>query len=332
MVLVPATVTDSKGIPVDGLESKDFVVLDSRKPQAISVDTMATGVAPIALIVAIQASGISRAVLEKVRKIGSMIQPLVTGDRGCAGVVAFSERIVWLQECTNDGEALANAFKKVQPGEPTAGRMLDAVSEAIARLKQSPNSRRVLLLISETRDRGSTVTLEQVAVDAQTAGVSVYSATYSAFRTAFTTRSSATGEQKMPQRPQKPSDETGTLTGAPPGCGPYGCAAPPMPPPDQRLDLLAGIRELARLGQVNTTQALAVGTGGETWPFARLKGLEEAIQKLGAELHAQYILSFTPSDSSSGYHKIEVQVNGGDYRVRARPGYWSGSAAPNLFN
>jgi hypothetical protein len=37
-------------------------------------------VAPIALVVAIQASGISEPVLEKIRKIGGMIQPLITGE------------------------------------------------------------------------------------------------------------------------------------------------------------------------------------------------------------------------------------------------------------
>ena len=77
LVLVPATVTDSKGRPVDGVADADFVVLDDGRPQKVSVDSFATGVAPIALVIAVQSSGISAAVLAKVRKIGAMIQPLV---------------------------------------------------------------------------------------------------------------------------------------------------------------------------------------------------------------------------------------------------------------
>src|SRR5450631_75575 len=106
LVLVSVTVTNAKGRVVDGLEASDFVVLDNGRAQTVVVDTIATGVAPIALVVAVQSSGISGAVLDKVRKIGSMIQPLVTGDRGCAAVVSFAERIKWLQECTNDPNAI----------------------------------------------------------------------------------------------------------------------------------------------------------------------------------------------------------------------------------
>ena len=211
LVLVPVTVTDAKDRIIDGIDPKDFVVLDNGRPQKITVDAMATGVAPIALVVAIQTSGISKAVLEKIHKIGSMIQPLVTGERGCTAVVSFSDRIAWIQECTNDEGALARAFEGLRPGEPKSGHMLDAVYESIERLKQHPNSRRVLLLISESRDRGSQTTLNQVAMATQTAGVTVYAATYSAFKTAFTTTSSAIGEPQAPKVPKTPSEQTGTL-------------------------------------------------------------------------------------------------------------------------
>jgi VWFA-related protein len=219
LVLVPVNVTDAKGRTVDALESKDFFVLDNGRPRKVTVDTAATGVAPIALVVAIQTSGISKAVLEKVRRIGAMIQPLVTGERGCAAVVSFSERIDWIQECTNSEDALARAFEQVRPGAPKSARLLDAVFESIQRLRQRPNSRRVLLLISESRDRGSETALAQDAVAAQAAGVTVYAATYSAFKTAFTSKSSATGEPQIPG-PKTPSEQNGTVSGGPPHCGP----------------------------------------------------------------------------------------------------------------
>jgi len=322
LVLVPVTITDAKGRTVDELEPERFTVLDEGRPQVVTVDTIGTGVAPIALIVAIQASGISKPVLEKVRKVGAIIRPLVSGERGCAGVVSFSEHIVWLQECTGDEDLIARAFEQVRPGEPKKARMLDAAADAIEHLKKYPNSRRVLLLISESRDRGSETALEQVMMAAQKEGVTIYSATYSAIATAFTTKSSAIGDPRPPKVPDRPSEQTGTIEGTPPMCGPFGCPNPPVPTAEQRVDILGGIGELARLGKINTTQVVAKATGGTTFSFTRLKGLEEAIQKLGDELHSQYLLSFTPSDSRPGYHRIDVQVSGGDYRIRARPGYW----------
>ncbi len=322
LVLVPTSVTDSKGRSIGGLESKDFTILDNGRVQHISVDTLATGVAPIALVIAVQAAGISQPVLEKVRKTGSMIQPLVTGERGCAGVVSFSAEISWKEECTGNGDRIAAALNSIQPGAPKEARMLDAVDSAVQQLSRRLNSRRVLLLISETRDRGSESELEQVLQRAQAAGVTVYAATDSAFRTAFTSRSNPTNREE-PRRPKTPSEEAGTHSGAPPACNPNGCPDFPLPPKEQRADLLGALGELSRLRSAKSTEALAVQTGGAEFPFTRLKGLEEAIQKLGEELHSQYLLSFVPSERTAGLHTITVRVAKPGVKVRARPSYWA---------
>src|ERR1700730_8660857 len=110
LVLVPVTVTDPKGRSVDGLEAADFLVFDNGRPQKAAVDTIDTGVAPIALVMAVQSSGISAAILEEVQQIGGMIQPLISGERGCAGLVSFDQRVAWLQECTKDAAVFQRAF------------------------------------------------------------------------------------------------------------------------------------------------------------------------------------------------------------------------------
>lgn len=326
LVLIPVTVTDSQGNNVDSLNPEDFVVLDNGKRQKVSVDTLTTGVAPIALVVAVQSSGISQSVLEKVQKLGSLFQPLVTGEHGCTALVSFSERVIWLQECTGDEDSLTRAFRSLRRGAPKAGRMRDAVYESIEKLKQYPNSRRVLLLISESRDRGSRKTLEEASIAAQAAGVSVYAATYSAFVTGFTSRSSDTGEPRNPQRSKTPSEETGTLAGSSSQCNPNGCRDPRTPPPEQRVDILSAIGELARMNNEKDTEVLTKVTGGVAFPFTRLRALEKAIESLGAELHSQYVLTYAPGETTDGYHELDVRVPSGNFQVRARPGYWSGNA------
>jgi VWFA-related protein len=306
LVLVPVSVTDAKGRTVESLEAKDFIVRDNGKPQAATVDTFATGVAPIALVIAVQTSGISLPVIKKVQKIGSMIQPIVTGDRGCAALLGFAERMQWYQECTNDGDALERAFRQLQPGDEKSGRMIDAVIQAVEHLRKRPNVRRVLLLISESRDRGSETNLEEAVIAAQTAGVAVYAATYSAYKTAFTVKPNESAPSPTHRQIDPDRDRL------------------PLPPPEHRADLIGSIGELARLGKVKTTEVLIQGTGGAAFPFTRLKSLEESIQKLAGDLHTQYVLSFTPDNPAAGYHRLEVEVSGSrEYRVRARPGYWS---------
>ena len=210
LVLVPVTVTDLKGRSIDGLEASDFVLSDNGRPQNVTVDTIDTGVAPVALVVAVQSSGISAAVLEKVRKIGAMIQPLITGERGCAGVVSFAERVTWVQDCTKDPDALDRAFRERRAGADKEARMLDAVQSAVEHLRRQPSARRVLLLISESRDRGSEAALDVVTAAAQSDGVTVYAATYSAFKTAFTSKAPVS-EPRRPLKPKTPNDATGNV-------------------------------------------------------------------------------------------------------------------------
>jgi VWFA-related protein len=322
LVLVPVTVSDSKGHSIDGLQASDFLLLDNRRERKVTVDTIATGVAPIALVIAIQSSGISTPVLEKVRKIGAMIQPLVTGERGCAALLSFAESVAWIQECTKSPDAIQRAFDRLRPGVHKEAAMLDAVNAAIEHLRKQPNARRVLLLISESRDRHSETPLEAVTKAAQSADVAIYAFTYSAIKTAFTSKAPLS-DPPLRQKPQQTpeSEAMHTANGAPPSK--YNPVSPKLVPEGQSVDAPAVIGELARLGQVNTTQALAAATGGITFPFTRQKGLENAIAKFGVELHSQYVLSFVPQDAAPGYHNLEVSLaRGGRFRIRARPGYW----------
>ena len=78
----------------------------------------------------------------------------------------------------------------------------------------------------------------------------------------------------------------------------------------------------SRLHKTNTTEVLTKSTGGTTFPFTKQKALEDAIQKLGAELHMQYVVSFVPAASPAGYHMLEVRLTQpGEFHIRARPGY-----------
>jgi VWFA-related protein len=315
VVQVPVVVEDRNGRSMHGLHPRQFQLLDDGRPQEIHVDTFETGVAPLALVIAVQTSGISAAVLAKVHEVGAMIQPLVTGDRGRVAVLGFNEEIRWHQDWTRNPDEIASSLWKLRPGEPTKARMLDAVAEAAKKLEAQEGRRRVLFLISESRDRGSESELESVIAKVQSTGVLVYAATYSAFKTAFTTRP---GDADRPDKPSGPPN---------PATSPQSprLAERSVPSPDNRMDILGGLRELVRLGKEKATTLLTAQTGGRELPFTRQKGLEAAIIALGEELHSHYLLSFRPDCPLDGYHDLQVIAPG---TVRARTGYWSQRRAP----
>ena len=150
------------------------------------------------------------------------------------------------------------------------------------------NYRRVMLILGESRDRGSKHKLSEAIEMAQRAGVVIYSATYSAQGEAWTS---------------KPED------------------APTMP---GGTDGIGAINEVLRLGKTNDADAFAKATGGRHLSFLRQESLEAALSRTGEEIHSQYLLSFVPRESKNeGLHHLEVKVpKFPDAIVRARAGYW----------
>jgi VWFA-related protein len=286
VVQVPVRVKTKKGEPVEGLTARDFKLLDDGIPREVTVDVFETGQAPISLVIAVQSAGISTPALKKIRKIGGLIEPLVTGVRGQAAVVSFDSEITWLTDFTGDSTALQNAMKSIVPGALMQARMFDAIAEIAERMK-SREGRKVLLLISETRDRGSKTTFDRAAEAIARQGIEVFGAHYSAYAATWIS---------------KPED---------------------LPPPSDP-NYLTIFTELARLGKTNAIHALTTATGGSDFPFLKERGIENAIEKLGVEVHSQYVLSFSVPPDATGSHKIDVSVpeNPG-ILIRARQSYWA---------
>ena len=79
----------------------------------------------------------------------------------------------------------------------------------------------------------------------------------------------------------------------------------------------------------NSLEVYTKFSGGLEQNFVSLGGLEEAISKMGEELHSQYLLTFAPSSTTGGYHEVTVRVKvRANLDVRARYGYWIAPRAP----
>src|SRR5260370_14752269 len=160
-VLVPTTVTDKKGHYINGLSAADLIVLDNGVPQTIGVDAADATTIPIAIVFAVQADDVAATAILKVRKIGSLIQPLITGERGRAAVVAYGSKAALVQDFTSDPEQISRAFAEIEPEAGRPAAMLDAVSDGTAVFSQAPaNERRIVVVIGESRDRGSKSKIE----------------------------------------------------------------------------------------------------------------------------------------------------------------------------
>ena len=294
LVLAPVTVTDGKGNLIDGLTVDDFRLADDGKPRPITMDTSDTVQAPVSLVVLIQASQISTPALARIAQVGGLIKPLVIGERGQAAVLEFDDELRLRTDFTADSGAIKAAFEGTRNRSVRTARLIDAVAEGVRLLDtRAANHRRVMLILSESRDRGSKMKLPAAVERAQRAGVVIYAATYSVQASAFSSR---------------PSD------------------APSMPGGDDNLDILGGAKELARAALPNAAEALTRATGGRHLSFVTLNALENVISRAGEEIHSQYLLSFVPlQDGNQSFHEIRVAIpSRPDAVIRVRPGYWPG--------
>jgi VWFA-related protein len=294
LVIVPATVTDRKGHYIDGLGPRDFVLLDNGKRQKFQLDTSDTTLIPISIVIAVQADGPAAPAIAKLHKVGSMIQPLITGDRGEAAVVTFADDVNVVQNFTSSPFRISDAFEAIRATDSNPAHLIDAVEKAVQMLAARPaNRRKVILLVSESRDRGSKAKLGDTIEQAQREDVTIYTASYSAYATAFTQKGSEVG-----------------------------------PPQSGGIDFIAIFRELSRNAKANAAEAFAKYTGGRHLSFEKLRGLENTISRVGEELHSQYLLSFTPTSGEPGFHTITVQLPGRpDALIDTRPGYWPAARA-----
>lgn len=316
-VVAPVTVFDRNGGYVNGIQPEQFHLYDNGKEQNIEVDI---AYQPISLVIAIQANSHVEGILPQVQKIGNLIQPLVIGDQGEAAVVAYDSRIRKLQDFTSNADLITTAVKKIQAGS-TSNRLIDAVVESARMLNTRPqNRRRILLLVGETRDLASESRAREALIDLQLSNIVFYSVDMT--RLASTLTAAPTQPRPDPLPPAMhpmPSNVPATPTTVAQTYGLNGGRAEFVPL------MVEVLKDVKYIFKDNPVELFTKGTGGSEFGFVRQRALEDAIQRIGEELHSQYLISYSPTNKlEGGFHEISVEVSGHPEvkKIQTRPGYW----------
>jgi VWFA-related protein len=315
-IVAPVLVTDRAGNIIDGLQPHQFHLYDNKKEQNIQVDVTFE---PISLVVAIEASErVDGTILSQIKHLGTLL-PLVVGDHGEAAVMAFDSRLRVMQDFTSDPDKVKVAIDKINAGN-SSSRMIDAVDEGVRMLKKRPaDNRKIILLVSETRDKASEGRVRESLIDAQLANVIVYPVNITQLMvrltgTPPTSRPSAidiTAQPTVGGNPPTPTTDTTAYS--------VGSQAQFMP-------LLQEIyKDAKRIFIDSPTEVFAKGTGGEEFSFVKEKGLEEAVQRISQEIRSQYLITYSPNNKGEpGFHAIAVTLENPSYVAKTRPGYWLG--------
>jgi len=178
LVLVPALVKDQQGAIVYGLQAKDFIVEDDGIEQPTRLDEAPEG-QPISLVVAIQKGRRAYYEFPRMQGLKTMLDPLFALGTARVALVEFDSQVELTRNFTKDESLLDADLTNLQPGDDGAA-ILDAVAYSINLLKnESDDRQRVLLLISETRDHGSKVKIDDAVAAIGQANATMYALAFS---------------------------------------------------------------------------------------------------------------------------------------------------------
>ncbi|MGH9593745.1 MAG: hypothetical protein ACRD5L_11675, partial [Bryobacteraceae bacterium] len=177
-----------------------------------------------------------------------------------------------------------------------------------------------VVAISEATDHGSSAALGEVLREAQLNNVTIY--TIGLSTTAAQLRAQPEDKRPVSQTATPP----GTF-GTPPVPGSVQTPSNPGIGTDQGGDLLAlgiwAVTHAVNTVKSNPLEVATVATGGEHVPTFRDRSIEQAIDRVGGELHAEYTLTYHPTGvAATGFHAIRIEVDKKELKVRTRPGYY----------
>lgn len=319
LVSVPVVVQGKNDQYVNGLEKTDFLLFDNNTQQEII--EFDVSFQPISMVICVQSSDrLADDMLDQVRKTAYLFTQQVLGEFGEAAVIGFDSRVKIISDFSSDTKVINKALNSIRTGA-SGIRVSDAVYEGIRMLRLKPeNHKRVIVVIAEGQDNGSSIKLGETLRMAQLSGIQVYPIYLSTLKS----------------RLKKPPMPKGSPY--PPGIDPIGAAPGSVSTPTTQqqssyvvtpnvlpliADLVTGLKNAIF---DDALAILATGTGGAQYKPMTSEGLQESIINIGEDLHSQYLLTYAPNNlNSSGiFHEIRVQVPYDGATVRARPGYFFG--------
>ena len=140
---VGTTVKDSKGHYVDGLQAQDLVLYDNNVSQLTHLDFQTF---PIDLVIAVQTSANSGAVIDKLGGSGILFTQLVAADQGRTAVISFSDEVKVHQDFTGEPDSVSHALRMLRT-EGADAHILDGLATALRVLEQRPRQRRRIVLM-----------------------------------------------------------------------------------------------------------------------------------------------------------------------------------------
>lgn len=304
-VSVPVSVSDREGRYISGLEKDDFRIYQDGKEQKISF--FATEDEPVSVALLIDTSGSTQTVLPQIRQAAKDFINLLNRKDRCM-VATFDSEVRVLAPMTSDHEESEKSVEKIQTGKREGTVVFNAVDEIVRKHFTNALERKVIVLLSDGKDFGSSVSRRDLLGDLEESDVMIYSIFYQTGRVEVNSTGSVREpepvrqvEQKKPKKKKKQYSIKIAL-----------------PRDPNSVEEIKMIDKVTSLEAVNVLQEMADTTAGRFY-MSDEKKLSQIFKQIAGEVRRQYRLGFN-SNAATGEseNSIIVRVNRTDAVVRAR--------------
>jgi VWFA-related protein len=306
-VLIPTLVTKKSGEIVCGLKAKDFIVYADGVEQDFRLDE-SPDYETISIIVAVQLGGSAHILFENKQKkpwqsgsvlggLGTMMENFVGKADSEIAIVTFDSNVNLLQKFTHNLPATLEKLNQLEGSRDRGAAILDAIDYSLQLFADcSPGQRRILFLISETRDHTSRMAKPDVLLKKiAESNIQLYSIAFKPLRLEL----ARDLKERNPTQNKDPS----------------------------KIDLNPAIRLAVNALAKNTVRPLADHTGGEYYLFSNRSSFDAALGRLANHFRNTYLISFQAKDTRPGSHNLSIRLRNApsDVVIRARNSYWVGS-------
>jgi VWFA-related protein len=304
LVIVPTLVQSRSGEFVANLDASHFRLSDNGTEQKAFVEQTLNQ--PLAVVVLMQNGGSASSQLQNYRKLDTILESVLGSSTRAMALVTFDSRPkeIWTFPLRSDG--LYYSMTHQESGDHGAA-ILDAVRCATGLLQQQPaNLRRIILLLSQSQDDGSTAHAEDIVRSLAESGTTIYSLTFTSAKAGLKSHST------------RPARRMGTALYSPANKPALGQTSRPSIP----LEIMKAMRE-------DPTAEVTALSGGEHLRFHDEQELEHGLSIVARDIQNGYTLSFYPTSHEVGFHAITVQVvpQHPHLEVKSRASYWLGGTA-----
>jgi len=326
-VTLPVTVRDKRGALVNDLQKNDLTLSEDGRPQTIKSFSRDTNL-PLRVGLLVDTSrGVSAAMTEERKSATQFVEsvlPATGTPKDQVFLIHFDREVELLEDFTNSREKLDRELEDMGPtkqerydsqGPETTGdesgasrhghngtQLYDAIYLAADELMKSKDGRKTLVLFSNGGDRGSKETLNDAIDAADRANLAIFTVFFK-------------GEQEKSENEMGPQHRRGGMGGGgwPGSNGGGGGRRTPEPTAANGTD-----------GK-KIMQQIAARTGGHAFEAKKAADLEAIYKLIDEEIHAQYLLTYTPdkADDEGGFHKVELRAKKEDLSISTPEGYYA---------